>query len=353
MTWAKVCDSLHLHRKLRKAGPAAMGLWVAALSFCADQLTDGVVELEDAEGLAQRLGVPLAEIPAWVPEHAARLVKAGLWEVRGGGWIFHDWCDLQPSRADVLAKREQGTTAARKRWGGSGSAPSSAPRNAVGTAAPNTRPEPRPEQRPISPGSFVPADLEPADAEPTAGSTERDGSPGSPSPADPWGLTPDGKDPDELPPPPPAEEQQGPPARGRPDAGWLTLSPYERQIADAIKRDETLAPIVPRPNATAADLARAAPAVDIVRKVAALGAWLRANPARKKKNGAAFLLRCIGKDQEAGGTRGWMAPSSAPAVEPPATPPPRSEVLEAVADPGKSLEDVIARIGTPKAGGSR
>jgi len=43
MTWFKVDDSLAGHPKPRRAGKQAMGLWVIAGSWCAQQLTNGVV----------------------------------------------------------------------------------------------------------------------------------------------------------------------------------------------------------------------------------------------------------------------------------------------------------------------
>src|SRR6185369_5458142 len=36
---------------------------------------------------------------------AAELVSSGLWEKTEGGWLFHDWPDYQPTRAQVQADR--------------------------------------------------------------------------------------------------------------------------------------------------------------------------------------------------------------------------------------------------------
>lgn len=97
MTWMKVDDRLHAHRKARLAGLPAMGLWVLAGSWVADTLTDGFV--------------PATQPYAWggTDELAHRLVDAGLWlpteQLGEQGWMFHDWPDFQPTRADVMAKR--------------------------------------------------------------------------------------------------------------------------------------------------------------------------------------------------------------------------------------------------------
>jgi hypothetical protein len=98
MAWFKVDDKLHDHHKIRAAGKAAMGVWMLAGSWSADNLTDGFV--------------PKSVLSRWgTPADAKRLVEAGLWEVatRHGerGWQFHDWAEYQPSRTETLARREQ------------------------------------------------------------------------------------------------------------------------------------------------------------------------------------------------------------------------------------------------------
>ena len=111
MSWFKVDDKLHDHRKARKAGKSAMGVWVLAGSWSMDNDTDGFVP---ADVLA-RWGT-LAD--------AKRLIEAGLW--REGthkgeqGWRFHDWSRFQPSAAVTAAKRakeaEAGLRGNHKRW---------------------------------------------------------------------------------------------------------------------------------------------------------------------------------------------------------------------------------------------
>ncbi len=96
MAWFKVDDKLHDHHKPRAAGKAAMGVWVLAGSWAADNLTDGFV--------------PRSVLGRWgTPADAKRLVEAGLWIVgtRHGepGWYFHDWEKFQPSRTSVEDRR--------------------------------------------------------------------------------------------------------------------------------------------------------------------------------------------------------------------------------------------------------
>lgn len=141
MTWFKVDDKLHDHRKTRVAGKAAMGVWVLAGSWSADNLTDGFVP----ESVLTRWGTRA---------DANKLVKAGLWhpdEHEGEkGWRFHEWSEggRQPTRAETLARRE--VRAAAGRLGGQASgrtrrganAKQSASGGASGPVEPPARPGP-------------------------------------------------------------------------------------------------------------------------------------------------------------------------------------------------------------------
>lgn len=109
--WFKVDDKLHDHRKIRKAGKSAMGVWVLAGSWSMDNLTDGFI--------------PQDVLIRWGNKtDAGRLVAAGLWYVdeHNGerGWRFHDWARFQPSAAVTAAVRakeaEAGVRGNHKRW---------------------------------------------------------------------------------------------------------------------------------------------------------------------------------------------------------------------------------------------
>lgn len=111
MTWFRVDDQLHEHRKARKAGKAAMGVWVLAGSWSMDNETDGFVP----EEVLARWGTG---------SDVAKLVAANLWspETFQGekGWRFHDWSFFQPSAAVTAAKRAKehaaGLRGNHKRW---------------------------------------------------------------------------------------------------------------------------------------------------------------------------------------------------------------------------------------------
>lgn len=101
MPWFKVDDTLAFHGKVVAAGNAAMGLWVRAGAWSMQQLTDGFVPTH----IARQLG-RAAE--------ARRLVDAGLWTEKDGGYLFHEWTQRQPSRAKVHADREANAERLRK-----------------------------------------------------------------------------------------------------------------------------------------------------------------------------------------------------------------------------------------------
>lgn len=94
MAWFKVDDKFHSHPKVLSVPLRAVGLWVKAGAWSSDQLTDGFI--------------PKAVLPVLGgnASDARALVEAGLWRAVDGGWQFHDWLDMQPSRKSTLARRE-------------------------------------------------------------------------------------------------------------------------------------------------------------------------------------------------------------------------------------------------------
>jgi len=151
MPWFKVDDGFAFHRKTIRAGNLAVGLWVRAGSWSAQQLTDGHVPLDVVVALGG------------TADDAEQLVDAGLWDGTEEGYAFRGWHEYQPSREAVEEEREK----ARKRkqaWRDSktdGGGPDGRPpvrpggtdggtRNGtdVGTPASPTRPDPT---RPVLP----------------------------------------------------------------------------------------------------------------------------------------------------------------------------------------------------------
>lgn len=134
MTWFKVDDKLHDHRKARAAGATAMGVWVLAGSWSADNLTDGFI--------------PATILQRWGRHREAnRLVEVGLWHVdeQDGekGWRFHEWHERQPSRAQKLAERAARAEAGK--IGGLASGRSRREASAKQVASPVLEPPTRPD----------------------------------------------------------------------------------------------------------------------------------------------------------------------------------------------------------------
>jgi len=102
MTWFKVDDNLTFHPKVLAAGNTAMGMWVRAGSWSAQQLSDGLLPWSVVSRIGRR-------------REAEALVTAGLWVPVLDGYAFHEWDHRQPSRADVEATRRAGAERLR-RW---------------------------------------------------------------------------------------------------------------------------------------------------------------------------------------------------------------------------------------------
>lgn len=155
MAWFKVDDGLAFNVKVMAAGNAAIGLWVRAGSWSASQMTDGFVP----KGMVLALGASEADAEA--------LASAGLWTPVEAGWQFHDWSDYQPTRADILDRREKRAEAGRagglasgrsRKTAGQSAAPSiEAQATTQALASPRLRP--RANTRPVpDPSSSVPTE---------------------------------------------------------------------------------------------------------------------------------------------------------------------------------------------------
>jgi hypothetical protein len=136
MTWFKVDDHLHSHRKAMRAGTEAMGLWVLAGSWSAAEESDGWVP----GYVLTRLAGPGAE------QLAEALVRAGLWHQDNqdgeDGYVFHAWADFQPTRAQLEAKREDARQRMRRVRGEGGDVRANSASSADSVTPTPTRPDP-------------------------------------------------------------------------------------------------------------------------------------------------------------------------------------------------------------------
>lgn len=112
--WARIDDKFHSHPKRFLVPLAADGLFVRALSYAADQLTDGFVpepwvrqQVPGTRREWDQLGL------------VAALVKAEMWSPVGGGYQINDYLEFNPSRAEVERKRQAAADRMRRNRTGS------------------------------------------------------------------------------------------------------------------------------------------------------------------------------------------------------------------------------------------
>jgi hypothetical protein len=96
MPWAKLDDALTFHAKIIDAGNAATGVWARGLAWSSQHLTDGFIPTKIARVIA---GESRGALGA--------LTRSRLWVDRPGGYQINDYLEYNPSRAEVLAKREK------------------------------------------------------------------------------------------------------------------------------------------------------------------------------------------------------------------------------------------------------
>lgn len=128
LAWAKLDDGLTFHEKIVEAGNAATGVWVRGLAWSAYHLTDGFVPTKIARLVA---GESRGALKA--------LVGSRLWVECPGGYRIHDYLKYNPSKAEVLEKREKDRL---RKLGSSGAPPS-------GVASASEPPDPDPDPVPL------------------------------------------------------------------------------------------------------------------------------------------------------------------------------------------------------------
>jgi hypothetical protein len=105
VSWVKVDDGASHHPKLVAAGPIACWLWVCGLCYCNRYLTDGLIPLSAV--------ATLGNVPN-VKRHATQLCDAGLWRLKDEHhYEVVNYAEYQPSRAKVVAQREERQKAGR------------------------------------------------------------------------------------------------------------------------------------------------------------------------------------------------------------------------------------------------
>jgi hypothetical protein len=107
MSWVRSDDNEPNHPKIFRAGPAAYGYFQAAKCYCSRYLTDGFIPVGDLSIVLP--GVTFRQAMALV----IRLVDCGLFDKKDDGWLVHDYLDYNPSREQVLERRDERAAAGR------------------------------------------------------------------------------------------------------------------------------------------------------------------------------------------------------------------------------------------------
>ena len=98
MAWVRLDDSYGRNPKVLAAGPLCRDLYILALCWCNNQLSDGYIPSSIICTLSPGLRA--------AGRIASRLVELGLWEQVPGGYQVHDYAEYQPTREEVLSRRE-------------------------------------------------------------------------------------------------------------------------------------------------------------------------------------------------------------------------------------------------------
>jgi hypothetical protein len=110
MPWANLDDRFPTHPKVIGLTDGAFRLHVSGICYCAQYVTDGVIEAET---------VPLL-MPRYRKQLLDELLRKGRWVPHPAGFEIHDYLDWNRSREQIEAERERkrkaGRKGAEKRW---------------------------------------------------------------------------------------------------------------------------------------------------------------------------------------------------------------------------------------------
>ena len=97
--WVKVMNAIGTHPKFLAAGDRAGWLYVCALGYCNEHLTDGFIPAPALTVISPTTPQP--------KQRAKELVDVGLWVEVEGGWVVHDYLSVQSSAASVRERRQK------------------------------------------------------------------------------------------------------------------------------------------------------------------------------------------------------------------------------------------------------
>ncbi|WP_405794069.1 hypothetical protein [Streptomyces sp. NBC_01506] len=96
MPWVRLDDRFPTHRKVALLSDRAFRLYVSALCWSSENLTEGLILDRELTLVARLRGAKTA---------ATELEEAKLWDRVDGGWSIHDYLEYNPDRSRVQADR--------------------------------------------------------------------------------------------------------------------------------------------------------------------------------------------------------------------------------------------------------
>lgn len=139
MSWVKIDDQFPSHPKVQRAGLEARALYITALCYSANHLTDGFVTQEVTPLLTAMSQISNGDVAV------KRLVEVGLWEVCEGGYMIHDYLIYNPNGDKIRAKRTANANR-QARFRGKSNAESNGVSNGVSNSTPVPVPVPHKKQ---------------------------------------------------------------------------------------------------------------------------------------------------------------------------------------------------------------
>lgn len=137
MPWVKLSDDWYDDDKLAGADPAVLATWAVGISWCARNLTDGLIPRGEHRRLVNLYDTFDSEGQQVHPDRIAEeLVERGAWQIVARGYEVVNYHRYQPTRENVLAERE----AAKQRAAKSRAAKASAYEDSCDERAAHVRP---------------------------------------------------------------------------------------------------------------------------------------------------------------------------------------------------------------------
>lgn len=157
MSWARLDDAILDNPKIIAVGPLGFALHVAAITWCARNLTDGfipkrkVISLLDLPSLQVSETTKLRVLHTLTADDLAMdLERLNLWHDRGEHWEVHDYLKYNFSRAQVLERRRKTAERVKKYKELHENARGNAVTNTTVTDLPGPVPVPREDKRSLS-----------------------------------------------------------------------------------------------------------------------------------------------------------------------------------------------------------